>query len=283
VSIPRRLRGAWPLVYGLCAVAPRVWPVFLAYLIAVLTIILASLAALGALRAMHPDVPDTELLGGVLGLIAGGFASSTALVLTVALVSQPFEPAALRLVPGRETGVDLAAAVLGMLSLGQVLDSATMLAGLGRVGSMPAIRQALTGIGGAELFSAVLVLGLMAGAAEEVFFRGYMQTRLRLVWRAGPAIAVSSAAFALLHMEWIHAAMAFVLGLYLGVVTERAGSALPAIVCHVANNSVFTVATAIAGTVDDRGINVLLLAASLVVFLACGALLLRRLPRAVTP
>jgi len=260
-----------------------VWPVFLAYLIAVLTIVLASLAALGALRAANPDVPDPELLGGVLGLIAGGLASSTALVLTVVLVSQPFDVAALRLVPGRERGADLAAAVLGTLALGQVLDSATMLTGLGRLGSMPQIRRALTGIDGAELFGAVAVLGLMAGAAEEVFFRGYMQTRLRLAWRAGPAIVATSAAFALLHMEWIHAAMAFVLGIYLGAVTERMGSALPAIVCHVANNSVFTIVTAVAGTIDGARINAMLLGFGLVVFVACAAFLVRRLPPAVTP
>ena len=259
---------------------PRVWPVFLAYLIAVLTIILASLAALGALRAANPDVPDPELMGGVLGLIAGGLASSTALVLTVALVSQPFDATALRLMPGRETGVDLVAAVLGMLSLGQALDSISMLTGLGQRGSMPAIRKALTGVDGADLFAAVVVLGLMAGAAEEVFFRGYMQSRLRLAWRAAPAIAVTSAAFALLHMEWIHAAMAFVLGLYLGTLTERTGSALPAIVCHVVNNSVFTVVTAVTGTVDDLRMNALLLGASVIVFLACGGFLVRRLPRA---
>jgi membrane protease YdiL (CAAX protease family) len=262
-------------------VTPRVWPVFFAYLVAVLTIILASLAALGALRAATPEVPDAELLGGVMGLIAGGLAASTALVLTVALVSHPFDPAALRLVPGRETGVDLAAAVLGMLSLGQVLDSATMLAGLGRRGSMPAIRQALTGVEGSDLFAAVVVLGLMAGAAEEVFFRGYMQTRLRMAWRAGPAILATSAAFGLLHMDWTHAAMAFALGLYLGVLTERTGSALPAIVCHVVNNSVFTVVTALTGTIDDRRMNVILLCASVVVFASCAGVLMRRLPRAV--
>jgi membrane protease YdiL (CAAX protease family) len=95
-----------------------------------------------------------------------------------------------------------------------------------------------------------------------------------------PAIAVTSAAFALLHMEWIHAAMAFVLGLYLGVLTERTGSALPAIVCHVVNNSVFTVVTALTGTVDDRRMNAILLAASAIVFLASGGFLMRRLPRA---
>ena len=259
---------------------PRVWPVFLAYLIAVVAVILASLAALGALRAANPDLPDAELLGGVMGLVAGGLASSTALVLTVALVSQPFNAATLRLVPGRETGADLAAAVLGMLALGQTLDSVTMLTGLGQRGSMPAIRQALTGIGGGELFAAVVVLGLMAGAAEELFFRGYMQSRLRMAWHAWPAILATSVAFGLLHMEWIHATMALILGVYLGALTERSGSALPAIVCHVANNCVFTVVTAVTGTIDGRRANGILLAASIVVFVTCVAFLRQHLPRA---
>jgi len=247
---------------------------------AVLTIILASLAAIAALRGANPDITEAELLTGAAGLIAGGLASSLALVLTVFLVSQPFDPVLLRLVPGRETGPDLVAAVLGMLSLGQALDSITMLAGLGRQGSMPVIRKALTGLEGADLFAAVLVLGVLAGTAEELFFRGYMQSRLRAAWRPGTAIVATSVAFALLHMEWIHAAMALVLGIYLGALTERAGSALPAIVCHVVNNTVFTLATALAGTVDDRQTNVLLLVLSVVLFVASAGLLARRLPRA---
>src|SRR5205085_7760395 len=135
-----------------------------------------------------------------------------------------------------ERGVDLAAAIVGMLALGQGVDSVAMLAGLAQRGTMPAIRRALMGAEGGELFAAVVVLGLLAGAAEELFFRAYMQTRLRRAWRPGPAILVTSAAFALLHMEWIHAAMAFVLGLYLGALTERAGSALPALACPVVNH-----------------------------------------------
>ena len=101
--------------------APRVWPVFVAYLVAVVTIILVSLVALGMLRVANPDVPDTELLSGATGLIAGGLASSIALVLTVLLVARPFEAAALRLRPGPEMGADLAAAIVGMLALGKRL------------------------------------------------------------------------------------------------------------------------------------------------------------------
>jgi len=130
----------------------------------------------------------------------------------------------------------------------------------------------------ALVLAAMVVVGPFA---EEVFFRGYMQTRLRLAWGAGPAIVATSLAFALLHMEWVHAAMALVLGLYLGALTERTGSALPAIVCHVVNNSVFTVVTAVTGTIDGRRVNALLLGVSVVVFLTCAAFLTRRLPRAV--
>ena len=254
---------------------------FVAYVIAVFTIVLASLAALATLRAANPDVPDLELLSGVTGLVAGALASSTALILTVALVSQPFDAVTLRLVPGRERGLDLATAVVGMLALGQVLDSLAMLTGVGGTGSMPMIRRALTGVQGADLFAAVLVLGVMAGAAEELFFRGYMQTRLRAAWPPSAAVIVTSLAFGLLHMEWVHASMAFALGLYLGVLTERTGSALPAIVCHVVNNSLFTVLTALTGTVESRQTNALLLVLSAAVLLVCLGILRRRLPPAV--
>ena len=258
---------------------PRAWPVFVAYLLAVVLVILATFVAIGLLRAAHPDASDLDLVTSASGLIAGALAASTALVLTVVLVAQPLDATTLRLLPGRERGVDLAAGILAMLALGQVLDSATILAGLGQRGTMSAIRRALTGAEGGELFAAVVVLGVAAGASEELFFRGYMQTRLRAAWQPAPAVIATSAGFALLHMEWIHAAMAFVLGLYLGALTERTGSALPAIACHVVNNAVFTVTTALAGSVDDRRTNVVLLLSALTLFAACAGVLVRRLPR----
>src|SRR5919106_747849 len=207
---------------------PRIWPVFVAYLVAVMTIILSSLVALGVLQAAYPDVPPADLFGSATGLIAGALASATALVLTVMLVSQPLQAKTLGLLPGREQGLDLAAAVVATLALGQALDSVTILAG--REGAMRDIRRALAGAEGAELFAAVLVLGVAAAAAGELVFWGYMQTRPRAARPPGAAIVATSAAFGLLHMDWVHAAMAFVLGLYFGALTERTGSALPAIV-----------------------------------------------------
>jgi hypothetical protein len=256
--------------------AGRVWPVFVVYVLAFVAIIAFTIVAAVALRALYPDLAEAELFSGLHGLLAGGVASSVALGVTVLSVSRPLDATRLRLRPGRETGRDLVAIVVGTLTLGQTLDSLTMLASLGQRGSMAVIRQALQGAGGSDLFAAVLVIGIMAGAAEEVFFRGYMQTRLREAWGPVQAIGVTALAFALLHLEWLHALLALLLGLWLGFVTERMGSALPSVAAHVINNTVFTVLTATLGSVTAFGPNVALAVGSATIFAVCVAFLARR-------
>jgi membrane protease YdiL (CAAX protease family) len=249
---------------------PRVWPVFAAYVLAAFSIVSFSLVAAMMLRAAFPEMSEREVFDGLPGLLVGGMASSMALILTVLLVARPADPVRLRLVPGRETGPQLIAMIVGTLALGQILDSATMLAGLANKGAMAVIRRAIEGAAGPELFAAVVIIGLLAGSTEEVFFRGYMQTRLRERWPPALAVVVTSVAFGLLHLEWLHAALAFALGLWLGFITERAGSALPAIAAHVVNNVVFTVLTATVGTLQDRTLNMALLAGSAVIFFGCS-------------
>jgi hypothetical protein len=256
-----------------------VWPVFGAWLAAFLAIAVLSVVAAALLASRYPDIPPETLLRDLPGLVAGATASSLALLLTVLVANRGVEPARLRLVPGREKGRDLAVMILGMLALGQALDSLTVLAGRGRHGALWDARRALAGAAGEELFVAVLVIGPLAGAAEEVFFRGFMQTRLRARWSPRWAVAATSACFAIMHVEWLHALLAFALGLYLGFITERAGSALPAVASHVVNNAIFTVATALGGTLLAFWPNVALLAAGLAVFAGC----LIRLRRTLGP
>ena len=262
---------------------PRVWPVFAAYGLAFVSIVGFSVVAAVTLRAAFPDLPEREVFNGLPALLAGGIASSTALLVTVLIVARPPDPVALRLVPGRETGDQLAAMILGTLTLGQALDSATVLAGLANRGAMVVIRRALEGAAGSELFAAVVVIGIFAGSAEEIFFRGYMQTRLGERWPAAVAVAVTSLAFGLLHLDWLHASLAVGLGLWLGFITARAGSALPAMAAHVINNVVFTVLTATLGTIHDRAINMGLLAASTVIFGGCLFRISRLAPPAPAP
>lgn len=256
---------------------PRVWLVFLTYLAAIAAIFSVSGLAIFALVAAYPDVPERALLGSLPGLLAGSLAASTALALTIFVIVRPPSPAALRLVPGRETPRSLAVMVVGMIALGQALDSAVTLAGLGDTGSIAAIRRALEGAIGPELVAAIIVVGVIAGTVEETFFRGYMQSRLRQHWRAPAAILASSVCFAILHVDaaGVHVVLALLLSLYLGFVTEVSGSVLPAIVCHVTNNTVSTVQTALALAVAGRQANLALTAGCAVTFTACVVWLAR--------
>jgi membrane protease YdiL (CAAX protease family) len=255
--------------------------VFLVYVLAFTGIVAFSIVAAAVMRNLYPEMPEREIFDGLPGLLAGGLASSLALLTTVGTVVRPFDAERLRLRPGRETGTALVVMILGTLALGQTLDSLTMLAGLGNRGAMAVIRRALEGAVGPELFGAVIVIGLMAGSAEELFFRGYMQTQLVARWPPAAAVLVTSLAFAVLHLELIHAGLALVLGLWLGFLTERTGSALPAVVCHVVNNILFTVLTAALGTVDAVRTNALLAAGSGAVFAACLVWLIVWRPSAV--
>jgi len=264
--------------------AGRPWHVFATYLAAVAGIFATTSIAVEVLRALYPDVPALTIVSTLPGLLAGSLAASSGLLLTLLLVVRPLDPVRFRLVPGGETSSTLAAAVLGLLALGQALDSLTVLLGLDARGSLQLIRQVLEGTTGPDLFGAVLVLGVVAGAAEEIFFRGYMQSRLREHWPPAAAVLATSAAFAALHVDVskVHMVLALALGLYLGFVAEATGSTLPCIVCHIVNNVIYTLQTALGLSLIGRRANVIAVVAGTAVFLAC-VLWVRRTPAPAPP
>ena len=261
-----------------------VWRVFGTYIAAVAGIFAASGVAIVTLKSIFPDTPDQALLQSLSALIAGSLASSFALIFTLLAIVQPATPGALRLAPGWEDGRALGVMVLGMLALGQALDSLTWLAGLGHRGSIVLVRRVLEGAVGPDLFAAVVVFGVIAGVAEELFFRGYMQTRLAEAWSRTRAVVVTAACFGVLHIDvsGLHIALAFAMGLYLGFVVEHTGSVLPAIVCHVVNNIVYTLQTAFGGTIRDRATNAVVALACALLFALCLAWLRRMAPPQAT-
>jgi membrane protease YdiL (CAAX protease family) len=261
-----------------------VWRVFATYVAAVAGIFAASGVAIVVLKSIYPDTPNQALLQSLPALIAGSLASSVALVFTLLLVVQPTTPAALRLAPGWESGRALAVMALGMLALGQTLDSLIWVAGLGERGSVEIVRRVLEGAVGPELFGAIFVFGVIAGSAEELFFRGYMQTRLAEAWGPARAVVAASACFGVLHVDvlGIHTVLAFAMGLYLGYVVETTGSVLPAIVCHVVNNALYTLQTALGGTLQDRRTNAVVAAACALLFVLCLGWIRRARPSAAT-
>jgi len=252
--------------------AGRPWHVFATYLVAVAGMFANTPLAMEVLHRVYPKVPELTLVRTLPGLLVGSLAASSALLLTLLLLVRPLDPVRFRLLPGGETGSTLAAAVLGLLALGQALDSLTVLLGLDARGSLQLIRRALEGTTGPGLFGAVVVLGLVAGAAEEIFFRGYMQSRLREHWPPALAIVATSVSFAALHADVtaVHMVVALVLGLYLGFVAEATGSTLPCIVCHVVNNVLYTLQTALGFNIVGRDANLVAVVAGGAVFVACA-------------
>jgi membrane protease YdiL (CAAX protease family) len=250
---------------------PRLWPVFLSCLAAFVAIVAFSLVAGAIVRELYPDLSGRAAFEGLPGLLALTIASSAGFILTALIASGGGTAAALRLMPGTESGRALLVMTLGTLALGQTLDSLVTLAGLAQHGSMVTIRRALAEAVGPDLLLAVLVVGLVAGTAEETFFRGYMQTRLAQRLPRAAAIAITALCFGLFHVDWLHGLLALALGLYLGWITELTGSALPAVVCHVINNALFTILTASLGMIEGFRINVALGVGGALVFAGCVA------------
>jgi hypothetical protein len=92
----------------------------------------------------------------------------------------------------------------------------------------------------------VLVTTVLVPVIEEMFFRGYLLTRLDgpELWRRGLAVVLSSLAFALLHGRWLEAGLA---GVVFAWVALRRGRVTDAIWAHVIANSTVAAIAAIRG------------------------------------
>jgi membrane protease YdiL (CAAX protease family) len=89
---------------------------------------------------------------------------------------------------------------------------------------------------------------LVAPVAEEVYFRGILQTSIRNLTRSKwSAILIASGIFAVVHGIVLHWPPLFVLSLALGYNYERTGRLLPSIVLHAVFNGVIVAMTLSAG------------------------------------
>lgn len=87
-----------------------------------------------------------------------------------------------------------------------------------------------------------LVTAFGAPLAEEVLFRGYLQTLLRVWLGPWPAIVVVGILFGLMHgLEY--ATPITLLGFYFAWLRERSGSLLPSMVAHALHNTIAVVVT----------------------------------------
>jgi hypothetical protein len=229
---------------------PAVWPVLVTFVVLFVALqiggglVLAAWAFLSLPEGASPAAIPTQmqaLLLTPLGLSVAVFLTSAPLAFTAVVGARVSgEPLGLRL-RTRTAGVRwglVPLMVLGMLAVSNALDSLIALAGLGDRGTLQLMGEVMASAQGLDLALLTLVVALGAGIAEELFFRGFVQSRLSRVWPAWLAVAVASLCFGLMHFDPVHTPAAALLGLYLGWVAERAGSIVPAMIAHVVNNSV---------------------------------------------
>lgn len=103
----------------------------------------------------------------------------------------------------------------------------------------------------ANLFVNILLIGLLAGFSEELFFRGALQ---RLINSTGlsatAAIWISAIIFSAIHMQFYGFVPRMLLGVYFGYLLVWSGSVWLPVIVHAFNNSMFLVLKYMTGNGD---------------------------------
>ena len=89
-------------------------------------------------------------------------------------------------------------------------------------------------------FAWMLLIALLPGFVEEVFYRGLLLRGLLLRWSPAASILTCSLLFAVVHGELAWAAAIFPLGLWLGAVAWRTGSVAMTFAMHAGVNGLWT-------------------------------------------
>jgi membrane protease YdiL (CAAX protease family) len=243
------------------ALRPPLWPVFAAFVAAIVLLFAATAALVFGIAISRAGPHPAELaeeamrfaLSGA-GVMLCAFLSATVLA-AVAIGSARLETARvcmrLRICSSRASRAGVVFAVFGMIGLSSASAAICDLAGVHGHGSVTAIAQALRGPTPTRFVLALLTIAIAPGIAEELFFRGLVQTRLASRWGRWPSIFATAFGFGLVHLDLGQGAVALVAGLFLGWVVEVLDGLRPAIAAHTVNNAAF-VAVASFGSTNDR-------------------------------
>lgn len=158
-------------------------------------------------------------------------ASTSALFLILSLL----RPSSLR-VRKRPIGI-VATVAVGMISLSLAMSSLINALGFRETGGLAEVRKVLESLDAKDRLLALAVVAILAGAAEELFFRGAVLSGLEKFFGSTWAVWVSASLFGLVHFDLIHGFAALFMGVFLGLVVQKFKSTLPGIVAHVANNA----------------------------------------------
>jgi len=114
-------------------------------------------------------------------------------------------------------------------------------------GSFTAMEKTLSFIGVNNVFISILVVGIVAPFAEEFLFRGMIFKTLSKSMSIPAVIIIQGVLFGIYHMNLVQGLYATFLGILFGYVTFKTKSLWPAIIMHMVNNTVATIAPLILG------------------------------------
>jgi len=249
--------------------APRVWTVFALFGASVLALLVGQFALATIVVLVTGDAREAFARLST----PGGFLATAllfeALLAAAAVGAAVLSPVAwrerLHLQAGRLSCLGTFAAVAGALAVSQGFESLMALGVVPRSPALEGLGELIGALSGWSIAGGVLVIGIAPGIAEELMFRGYVQTRLVERWGAAPGILTASLLFGILHVDPVHAAFAFGIGVFLGYLTLWTGSIRAAIVCHAANNTASTLTTVWGFEIAGRKANLAACAASAIV------------------
>jgi len=241
---------------------PRIWTVFVMFGAVIAVLLIAQVIAIFIILAQHntPFTPDSiqDRLQSLMAspsvylplfaltfLIVGGSAVAGA-VLSPVKFKQRLELGAPRVRWWR-----VCAMTIGTVAASWLIMLIITLFPLPKGGALENLGEMISRAKGWVLVAQIAAIGLIGPLAEELLFRGYIQTRLAL--RMGPAgaIAITSVFFGVLHFDPVQSTYAAILGVFLGYIAYTSKSIWPAWLGHAANNTV-SVCIANAGITDPE-------------------------------
>jgi len=276
---------------------PRVWTVWLVFVVSafvnlggVVAVLIGlvvwehGLETLASRRFSEAMLEVSTSLVGLLSTVSWSMVIFFGTAVTAAALSPVDWRERLRFRPARISGFGVVVHVGGVLAIGFVFGALLTLGVLPESPSLAGLTDIVAGLSGWALWAMVLVIGIAPGIAEELLFRGYIQTRFSQRWGVYWGVLWTAVLFGGMHLDFIHGLFAFALGVYLGYLTEWTGSIVPAMVCHAANNTYQTLATAWGFDVTGAAANlVVLLVGALVLCLSIWHLRARVKPKGSDP
>jgi membrane protease YdiL (CAAX protease family) len=140
--------------------------------------------------------------------------------------------------------------ISGLSASGSVFNLALAFASGVQSKSLAAIDDAIRAASGPEFALLCVAVSVFAPLGEELFFRGYLQSRLVTRFGAAGGVFLTALWFALAHLDPMHSSATFAMGLVLGFSVLRSGSLWVSVVAHMVNNAIAVFAARMSSEVD---------------------------------